>query len=219
MGKSAMVLFSGGQDSVTCLAWALKKFRTVEVISFDYGQRHRIELEVGKKLAEIAGVRRIVIPVSFAQAGSAMVEDSVPVQVDGGFGNLPTTFLPGRNAVFLSIAAGLAASKGIFDLVTGVCETDYSGYPDCRRDFIQAMWRALSLALDRTVRIHTPLMHLSKAEEVLLMRDLGKLDWLVHTHTCYEGKRPPCGECSACVLRARGFAEAGIEDPLLRRIT
>ena len=212
-GNSAIVLLSGGQDSVTCLAWAKARFERVEVVSFDYEQRHWVELDAGERVAQIAGVSRTVVPVNFSQVGSAMNDASVPVALSGGLGgSLPTTFLPGRNAAFLSIACGLAASRGIWDVVTGVCQTDYSGYPDCREAFVRSMQKTMSLALDREVRIHTPLMDLTKAQTVLLMKDLGKLDWLKHSHTCYEGKRPACGKCSACVLRLRGFSEAGIPD-------
>lgn len=213
--QSALVLLSGGQDSVTCLAWALSQFDHVEAVSFDYGQRHRVELDAGEKIAQIAGVGRTVVPVNFAQVGSAMNDSSVPVSLEGGLGGvLPTTFLPGRNVAFLSIACGLGASRGIWDVVTGVCQTDYSGYPDCRQGFVESMQRTMSLALDREVRIHTPLMSLTKAQTVLLMRGLGRLSWLEYSHTCYEGRRPACGKCPACVLRLRGFSEAGVVDPI-----
>lgn len=215
MEDSALVLLSGGQDSVTCLAWAKERFRRVDAVSFDYGQRHAVEMEAGRKIAESAGVPRTVVPVNFAQVGSAMNDITVPVALEGGLGGvLPTTFLPGRNAAFLSIACGLAASRGIFDVVTGVCQTDYSGYPDCRLSFVEAMQKTMSLALDQEIRIHTPLMHLTKAQTVLLMGELGHMDWLRHSHTCYEGRRPACGVCPACTLRMRGFNEAGEVDPL-----
>lgn len=215
MNSSALVLLSGGQDSVTCLAWALSRFDRVEAVSFDYNQRHRVELEAGETVARLAGVRRTVVPVSFAQTGSAMNDASVPVALEGGLGGaLPTTFLPGRNAAFLSIACGLAASRGIWDVVTGVCQTDYSGYPDCRQAFVSSMQQTMSLALDHEVRIHAPLMSLTKAQTVLLMQDLGRVAWLAHSHTCYEGLRPACGRCPACELRLKGFAEAGISDPI-----
>jgi 7-cyano-7-deazaguanine synthase len=129
--------------------------------------------------------------------------------------DLPNTFVPGRNIVFLTFAAACAWQRNIEHLVTGVAQTDYSGYPDCREETIEALQLTIRLGMASNVVIHTPLMSLSKKETVLLARDLGALEAMALTHTCYEGRRPPCGECPACILRARGFNEAGIEDPLL----
>ncbi|MEX0828602.1 MAG: 7-cyano-7-deazaguanine synthase, partial [Haliea sp.] len=128
---------------------------------------------------------------------------------------LPNTFVPGRNIIFLTFAAALAFQKGIEHLVTGVAQTDYSGYPDCREETITALEKTINLGMETEFQIHTPLMHLSKAETVRLARDVGALEAMADTQTCYQGKRPPCGECPACELRAKGFKEAGIRDPLI----
>ncbi|MEK7529087.1 MAG: 7-cyano-7-deazaguanine synthase QueC [Patescibacteria group bacterium] len=217
--KKALILHSGGQDSTTCLVWALSKFAEVETISFDYGQRHRIELECAEKIAKEVGVKNTVIKVGdiFSQMGkNALTDTSVAIAESGHEKNksLPTTFVPGRNLFFLTIAGSFAYGRGIHDLVTGVCQTDYSGYPDCRDDTVRAMESALRKGMDYDISIHTPLMFLTKADTVRIMRDHGKLDLLKYSHTCYEGARPACGKCPACVLRLRGFAESGEKDPL-----
>jgi 7-cyano-7-deazaguanine synthase len=211
---SALVLLSGGQDSTTCLAWALARFSEVHAVAFDYGQRHAVELESAQAVASEAGVGLDIIPVH-GLGGSALTDHTAEVKADGGHMDLPTTFVPGRNAVFLSIAAGLAVQRGAAHLVTGICQTDYSGYPDCRDDFRAAMEQALSLAVGAPLTIHAPLMKLTKAETVHLAASLGALGLLGKSHTCYQGARPPCRECPACVLRERGFNEAGLVDPLL----
>jgi 7-cyano-7-deazaguanine synthase len=211
--SKGVVLFSGGQDSTTCLYWAKVVFDEVQALSFDYGQKHRVELDAGAAIAELAGVERAVVAVpSFAQlSDTALVGSQDIAQPDG---ELPTTFLPGRNLVFLSIAAGLAAERGIADIVTGICQTDYSGYPDCRDEFRIAMEQAASVGTAQVLRIHAPLMWLTKAETVRLARRLpGCWDALALSHTCYKGQRPACGECPACRLRAKGFADAGETDP------
>lgn len=220
MGNNALVVLSGGQDSTTCLYWALDRFGrgAVEAVTFDYGQRHRIELECAADVARFAGVPQRVLPIDTFRAlgGNALTDPAAAVPAGTGTpeGELPATFVPGRNLIFLTFAAAWAWPRGIGDLVTGTSQTDYSGYPDCRRDTIDALEAALSLGLAREIRIHTPLMQLSKKETVLLAAELGALDAMALTHTCYRGERPPCGTCAACVLRARGFAEAGIADPL-----
>lgn len=219
-GRKALVLLSGGQDSTTCLYWAIDRFGrdNVATLSFDYGQRHRIELDCAAAIAEQAGVDHRCLPIdTFAALGGDALTDSeiaVATATDERTG-LPNTFVPGRNLVFLTYAAALAWRLGIGHLVTGVAQTDYSGYPDCREDTIAALQQALRLGMESDIEIHAPLMHLSKKQTVELARDLGGLEAMALTHTCYNGKRPPCGECPACVLRAKGFAEAGIEDPLL----
>ena len=216
----ALVVLSGGQDSTTCLYWAIDRHGAdnVETVTFDYGQRHRIELDCAARVAEMVGVSSTVLPIDTfaALGGDALTDADVPV--DGGVEastGLPNTFVPGRNLVFLTFAAALAYRRGIANLVTGVAQTDYSGYPDCREGTITALQHALRLGMEFDVTIHTPLMHLSKKATVELARDLGALPAMAYTHTCYNGERPPCGSCPACKLRARGFAEAGIEDPLL----
>lgn len=213
--RKAIVIFSGGQDSTTCLAQAMHHFDQVEALCFDYGQRHRIELDQAKRVAEIAD-----IPISFVDlrflsgiTNNALTNPSQIIHSDKT-AQFPNTFVPGRNHLFLSVAAAYAYERGVRDLVMGVCQTDFSGYPDCRATFIEAITESLNLAMDTAFEIHTPLMHLTKSETVLLMKKLGRLSWYAESHTCYEGKRPACGVCPACVLRKRGFEEAGIADPL-----
>ncbi len=187
-------------------------------ISFDYGQRHRIELECAAAVAEDAGVAHVCLPIDTFNAlgGDALTESAIEVEgaIDDRTG-LPNTFVPGRNLVFLTFAAAYAWQRDVPNLVTGVAQTDYSGYPDCREETIKALQQALRLGMEFEVTIHTPLMHLSKKETVELARDLGALDAMALTHTCYNGTRPPCGQCPACRLRAKGFEEAGVSDPLV----
>ena len=216
----ALVVLSGGQDSTTCLYWAIHRFgaHAVETVTFDYGQRHRIELECASRVAELAGVANTRLPIDTftALGGDALTDPAIPVQErDEARSGLPNTFVPGRNLVFLTYAAALAWQRGIGHLVTGVAQTDYSGYPDCREETMQALQTAIRLGMESEIVIHTPLMHLSKKATVEMARDLGALPAMAHTHTCYNGRRPPCGQCPACELRAKGFAEAGIEDPLV----
>ena len=224
LNTQALVVLSGGQDSTTCLYWALDKFgsNAVEAITFDYGQRHRVELGCAARVAEFAGVSHTVMPIdTFATlGGNALTDQKIGVQKDADIEtDLPNTFVPGRNIIFLTFAAAYAWQRNIEHLVAGVAQTDYSGYPDCRQETIEALQLTIRLGMASDVVIHTPLMSLSKKETVLLARDLGALEAMALTHTCYEGRRPPCGECPACVLRARGFNEAGIEDPLLAMST
>ncbi len=222
--SSALVLFSAGQDSATCLAWALARYDRVETIGFDYGQRHRIELTqrpiVRAALASLLPARPLgedlVVDLKGygALAESALTADrAIEMQANG----LPSTFVPGRNLVFLAVAAAHAYRRGIATLVGGMCETDYSGYPDCRRATLDAMQSALTLGLDAPLAIETPLMQLTKAQTWSLARDLGGaplVDLIVReTHTCYEGDRAHfhdwgfgCGVCPACELRAAGYA-------------
>ncbi|MCB1820337.1 MAG: 7-cyano-7-deazaguanine synthase QueC [Candidatus Competibacteraceae bacterium] len=220
--ESALVVLSGGQDSTTCLYWALKRFGAghVEAVTFDYGQRHRIELDCAVRVAARADVLHTVLPINTfaALGGNALTDANIAVQdsTDAQTG-LPNTFVPGRNLIFLTFAAALAYSRGIRHLVTGVAQTDYSGYPDCRQATLQALEQTLRLGMEYALTIHTPLMFQSKADTVRLARDLGALPALVDTHTCYNGIQPPCGECPACILRAKGFAEVGIPDPLVER--
>jgi 7-cyano-7-deazaguanine synthase len=223
--QSALVLFSGGQDSTVCLAWALENFATVETVGFDYGQRHSAELTARPRL--FAGLRALspawaqrlgadhVLPIDTLKAiGGSALTDMVAIQMNTE--GLPNTFVPGRNIVFLTAAAALGYRRGICDLVGGMCETDFSGYPDCRDETIQATAKALSLGLARPLRIHTPLMWIDKAATWSLAATLGgeKLVQLVveETVTCYQGDRTRrhdwgygCGVCPACQLRAAGF--------------
>ena len=224
---AALVLFSGGQDSATCLAWALDRFAHVETIGFAYGQRHIVELECRARL--IAGIKTLRpdwvsklgeahtldIPTLGEISDTALTRD---VAIEMGEGGLPNTFVPGRNLVFLTFAAALAYRRGIANIVGGMCETDFSGYPDCRDDTIKALNAALNLGMDRAFEIHTPLMWRSKAETWRLAEQLGGkglIDLIVEqSHTCYVGARGArhdwgygCGECPACSLRAKGWAE------------
>jgi len=220
MSDRALVVLSGGQDSTTCLYWAIDKFgvNAVTSITFDYGQRHRVELDCASKVAEYVGIENVVIPIdTFAALGGNALTDDIDVEDEIADGStLPNTFVPGRNLVFLTFAAAYAWQHGLDHLVTGVAQTDYSGYPDCREETIQSLQQTLRLGMESSVLIHTPLMNLSKKETVQLASSLGGIDAMSLTHTCYNGERPPCGHCAACVLRAKGFSEAGIEDPLLR---
>jgi 7-cyano-7-deazaguanine synthase len=226
MTPSALVLFSGGQDSTVCLAWALARFAQVETVGFDYGQRHRAELEARPRILEMlrAGFPQWaprlgedhVLPLDTLKAigGSALTDD---VKIAMGEDGLPTTFVPGRNVVFLTLAAALGYRRGIAELVGGMCETDFSGYPDCRDETVQATATALSLALARAVRVHTPLMWIDKAATWKMAEDLGgaSLVSLIveDTVTCYVGDRSNrhdwgygCGKCPACELRATGYS-------------
>ena len=223
--NAALVLFSGGQDSATCLGWALDRFSRVETIGFDYGQRHRAELELRPVIrGAIAGGRPdwrarldqdhlIDLGVLGQVSETALTRDVEIAMRDDG---LPNTFVPGRNLVFFTLAAALAYRRGIRHLVGGMCETDFSGYPDCRDDTVKAVQVALGLGMDRRFVLHTPLMWLTKAQTWELAHDIGG-DLLValirdHTLSCYLGETAirhewgmGCGTCPACVLRAKGY--------------
>jgi len=224
--ESALVLFSGGQDSATCLAWALDRFAHVETVGFDYGQRHIVELECRRRF--IVALRErypqwsrrlgedhvLDLGLIKALGESALTSDS---EIAMGANGLPTTFVPGRNLLFLTVAAALAYRRGLRVLVGGMCETDYSGYPDCRDDTLKALQVALSLGMDRRFVVETPLMWLDKAATWKLASSLvgpGFVELIIeHTHSCYLGdrtRRHPwgygCGTCPACQLRANGYA-------------
>ncbi len=218
----ALVVLSGGQDSTTCLYWALDQFGAdaVEALTFDYGQRHRIEIDCAVKVAARAGIPQTILPINTfaALGGNALTEAGIAVQSGvNSRTRLPNTFVPGRNLIFLTFAAAFAYPRAIHHLVTGVAQTDYSGYPDCRQTTLQALEQTLQLGMDYDLTLHAPLMFKSKADTVLMAHDLGAWAALADTHTCYHGQQPPCGKCSACVLRAKGFAEAGLADPLVER--
>ncbi|MDN0082291.1 7-cyano-7-deazaguanine synthase QueC [Crenobacter sp. SG2305] len=221
----ALVVLSGGQDSTTCLYWAIQRFGrdAVETVTFDYGQRHRVELDAAKLIAEMAGVRQTVLPINTfgVMGGNALTGDITPETGarDDADTTLPNTFVPGRNLIFLTFAAALAYQKDIEHVVTGVAQTDYSGYPDCRENTLKALELAIRLGMDSPVTLHAPLMFMSKAETVFLAQEVGAMEALAYSHTCYNGEVPPCGHCASCELRAKGFAEAGIADPLVVRTT
>ncbi|MGN6571169.1 MAG: 7-cyano-7-deazaguanine synthase QueC [Pseudolabrys sp.] len=224
---TALVLFSGGQDSTVCLAWALERFARVETVGFHYNQRHAVELDMRPKLRagmaalnarwrERLGEDHVIRIDALAEIGGTALTSDMAIEIaDNG---LPTTFVPGRNLVFLSLAGALAYRRGAAHLVAGMCETDYSGYPDCRDATIKAMAQALSLGLDRPLAVHTPLMAVDKAGTFALAEDLGGrafLDLVIEdSHSCYLGDRTHrhpwghgCGECPACRLRAQGYAK------------
>lgn len=224
MEEKALVVLSGGQDSTTCLYWAIKKFGkdAVDSVTFDYGQRHRIELDCATCISAKAGVKNSRLPIDTFNilGGTALTDNDVEVRSElNPDTQLPNTFVPGRNLIFLTFAAAFAYQRGIKHLVTGVAQTDYSGYPDCREETIKALEKAINLGMATDIQIHTPLMNLSKAETVQLAKEVGAIEAMADTHTCYNGQRPPCGECPACVLRAKGFEEAGISDPLVAQLT
>ncbi len=214
--KKALVLVSGGQDSATCLAIAIEAFggQNVQALAFDYGQRHVIELEQSRALCTLAGIALEIMPLDFLRhlSPNALTDFNQPITVSDT--DVPSTFVPGRNLFFLSVAGVVANRDGMADIYTGVCQTDYSGYPDCRQDFVNSINQSINLALNAELRVHAPLMWLTKAQTVQRMVALGKLEWYAHTHTCYEGLRPACGQCPSCILRRKGFDEAGIQDPL-----
>jgi 7-cyano-7-deazaguanine synthase len=225
--ETALVLFSGGQDSATCLAWALARFARVETLGFNYGQRHAIELDCRERLregmtalrgewaAKLGESHTLAIPTLAEISDTALTRD---VAIAMGADGLPNTFVPGRNLVFLTFAAALAYRRGIRHIVGGMCETDYSGYPDCRDATIRALQTALNLGMDTAFELHTPLMWLDKAATWTLAQELGGaglVDLICeHSHTCYLGERGArhdwgfgCGECPACALRAKGWRE------------
>ncbi|MFW9616776.1 7-cyano-7-deazaguanine synthase QueC [Aquabacterium sp.] len=234
--RTALVVFSGGQDSTVCLAWALSRYRHVETIGFDYGQRHKVELDCRTRVRQAIHEQ---FPEWYARLGAdhlldlgllgqisdtALTESrAIEMQANG----LPNTFVPGRNLLFLNFAAALAYRRGASVLVGGMCETDFSGYPDCRDNTLKALQVAISLGLDSPMTIETPLMWLTKAQTWQLSQDLGghTLNELIveHTHTCYLGDRTQrhawgygCGQCPACALRRDGhneFLQATLKDP------
>ena len=225
--KSALVLFSGGQDSATCLAWALERFARVETVGFDYGQRHAVEMEARLTVrdgmhgllpqwASRLGPDHVIDLTGYGRIAESALTSDRAIEMDAR--GLPTTFVPARNLVFLTCAAALADRRGLEVLVGGMCETDFSGYPDCRRDTIDAMATALSLGLDRPVVIETPLMALTKAETWALAQQIGGeplVELIIEaSHTCYRGDRDHrhawgygCGDCPACQLRAAGHTD------------
>ncbi|MFK7942581.1 MAG: 7-cyano-7-deazaguanine synthase QueC [Paracoccaceae bacterium] len=220
----ALVLFSGGQDSATCLAWALERFGHVETLGFDYGQRHRVELDQRSAVRDgllafpwgnRLGTDTVLDLPTLGQIGETAMTSEVAIEM--GDNGLPTTFVPGRNLLFLTFAGALAYRRGIKHIVTGVCETDYSGYPDCRDDTMKSLQATLNLGMETRLVLHTPLMFVDKAGTWNMAEELGGqmlVDLLVEaTHSCYLGDRVQrhvwgygCGTCPACVLRASGWA-------------
>ena len=206
----ALVVFSGGQDSTTCLFQAMQQYgaENVQAITFAYGQRHGIELERAASIAQELGIRQTVLDLSLITAitHNALTDAQAAIETDAQ--GMPNTFVDGRNALFLLYAAIYAKSQNIRDIFIGVCETDFSGYPDCRQMFVQSMNVTLNLAMAYDFRLHTPLMYLTKKETWALADELGVLDYIrTRTHTCYLGVDGGCHECPSCVLRERGLAK------------
>jgi 7-cyano-7-deazaguanine synthase len=224
---TALVLFSGGQDSTVCLAWALERFTSVETVGFDYGQRHAVELSVRARLRARMGALNADWKIRLGEdhlvkldALAAISETALTREtaIELGDSGLPTTFVPGRNLIFFCFASAIAYRRGARHLVAGMCETDYSGYPDCRDDTIKAMQVALTLGLDKRATIHTPLMWVDKADTFAMAEQIGGkafLDLVIEdSHSCYLGDRTQrhdwgygCGTCPACQLRAQGFVK------------
>ena len=226
-GNAALVLFSGGQDSATCLVWALQRFERVETIGFDYGQRHRIELDVRhlfrKRVTELSslwgerlGVDHLLDLTTLGQISDTALTGTAEFAT--GRNGLPNTFVPGRNLIFLTYAGAVAWRRDIHTMVAGMCETDYSGYPDCRNDTLQTLAKAIRLGMDTDIELETPLMSIDKAATWAMAEDLGGdalvAEMIEATHTCYAGDRNNrhawgygCGTCPACVLRKNGWNE------------
>jgi len=214
--STALVVFSGGQDSTTCLGWARKCFRRVYAIGFDYGQKHSIELTQAKLIADIMGVPFEIVKISALSQfnDSALIGEgdvNVPHHRNP---DLPASFVPNRNALFLTLAHAYAQKIGASHVVTGVCQTDFSGYPDCREGFIQGLEKTLNEGYLTNIRFETPIMHINKAQTFALADACGVLGLvLAESHTCYYGERTPhpwghgCGVCPACVLRAQGYEQ------------
>ena len=208
--RKALVIFSGGQDSTTCLLQAITEYgvQNVETITFQYGQRHSIELEKARWIAQDLGVKQTLLDTSLIKSitHNALMDETA--QIEQKDNALPNTFVDGRNALFLLYAAIYAKGQGISDIIAGVCETDFSGYPDCRDVFVKSMNVTLNLAMDYAFNLRTPLMYLTKAQTWQLADELGALDYVrEHTHTCYQGIEGGCGQCPSCVLRNKGLAE------------
>ena len=209
----ALVVFSGGQDSTTCLFSAIKTFDKVSAIGFDYGQNHSVEMQQAKLIADQLGIDFKVFNLDvFTQLADSALVTGGEVDAKRKGSNLPASFVPNRNALFLTVAHAYAQKIGARTLVTGVCQTDYSGYPDCRLQFIKNLQETLNEGSDADIRISTPLMYLNKAQTFKLAEKLGCLAIIIQdTHTCYNGNRDPnkwgagCGKCNACLLRENGY--------------
>ncbi|MCK5603185.1 7-cyano-7-deazaguanine synthase QueC [Candidatus Pacearchaeota archaeon] len=227
--KKALIVLSGGQDSTTCLFFVKKHYpgHELHAITFNYGQRHDVEISCARTVAEMANVKSheiVELPEGILAGTSPLTDHSKKVgRYDDAAslpGGLEDTFVPGRNLLFLAIAANRAYVLGADMLVTGVAQEDFGGYPDCRDAFIKSMQKTIFQATDREIEIQAPLMYLNKCETVKVAVSLpGCLDALANSHTCYNGEQPPCGKCHSCLLRAKGFEEAGIPDPMMERLS
>ena len=217
--KKVLIVFSGGQDSTTCLGWAKSRFDYVETITFDYGQKHKVEIVQAEKIANILNVKNTVLNINaFTQLNdSALLEDST-LDISSSHAvhtNLPASFVPNRNAIFFTLAHAFAQKKGIENIIIGVNQTDYSGYPDCREDFILALEKTLNLGSESNIKFHYPLIHLTKSETFKMSEDENVLDLVLNeSHTCYNGDHITksdwgygCGKCPACILRSKGWID------------
>ncbi|MCD8873258.1 7-cyano-7-deazaguanine synthase QueC [Mammaliicoccus sciuri] len=205
--EKAVVVFSGGQDSTTCLFYAKEHFKEVELVTFQYGQRHDLEIKVAEDIAKEQGLKHHILDMSLLSQLSPNALTDHSIQIENDENGIPNTFVPARNLLFLSFAGALAYQIGAKHIITGVCETDFSGYPDCRDSFIKSMNLSLNLSMDKDFVIHTPLMWLNKKETWALSDQLGALDYVREkTLTCYNGVMSDgCGECPACKLRKQGL--------------
>lgn len=205
----ALVVFSGGQDSTTCMFYAKENFKEVELVTFQYGQRHDLEIEVAENIATEQGLKHHILDMSLLSQLSPNALTDHNMEIENNEDGIPNTFVPARNLLFLSFAGALAYQIGAKHIITGVCETDFSGYPDCRDSFIKSMNLSLNLSMDKDFVIHTPLMWLNKQETWALSDELGALDYVrERTLTCYNGViADGCGECPACKLRNQGLSQ------------
>lgn len=214
--KRALVVFSGGQDSTTCLGWAKSRFDYVESITFDYGQKHRVEIAQAAKIAKALHVKNTLLSLdAFSQLNdSALIDSSLDISSSHRtHTNLPSSFVPNRNAIFFTLAHAFAQKQGIEHIIIGVNQTDYSGYPDCREPFVKALELALNLGSEANITFHFPLMHLTKAETFKMSEEESVLELVINeSHTCYNGDHTHkhtwgygCGECPACLLRKIGW--------------
>jgi len=224
----AVVILSGGQDSTTCLHWAMSKYKKIYALTFNYGQTHSIELDSAKKIAEMNNIEHEIVNVPNILKSTSPLTDKTQTletydnyeEMDEIIGDrIELTFVPMRNAFFLTLGANYALSKNCRTLVTGVCQQDNANYPDCRKTFIEAQQNTINEALGiADFKIETPLIFMTKAESIILAQKLdGCMESMAYSHTCYAGQYPPCGKCHSCVLRAQGFKEANVIDPLIER--
>lgn len=214
--KKALIVFSGGQDSTTCLGWAKNRFDYVETITFDYGQKHKVEIVQAEKIAKLLNVKNSVLNINaFSQLNdSALINSDLDISSSHSTKkNLPASFVPNRNAIFFTLAHAFAQKQDIDNIIIGVNQTDYSGYPDCREDFVLALEKSLNLGSESNIKFHYPLIHLTKAETFKLSEDENVLDIVINeSHTCYNGNHITkfdwgygCGECPACIIRKDGW--------------
>jgi len=214
--SNALVVFSGGQDSTTCLAWAKNRYDHIETITFDYGQKHKVEIQQAQKITKLLNVKNTILNINvFSQLNdSALINSDLDISsTHSKKKNLPASFVPNRNAIFFTLAHAFAQKQDIKNIIIGVNQTDYSGYPDCREDFVLALEKSLNLGSESNIKFQYPLMHLSKAETFKLSEDEKVLDIVIkESHTCYNGDHTTkydwgygCGECPACILRKEGW--------------